>query len=362
MYRSVVCVGLIAFLTASPAFPAAINVGTHYLLPNTPGQRIALYVVGTEDAAGMDFNVQVANGGPELEGVVARGRVIVEPGEGIDGPEITGIDLVSGLPGGPATVFGAVDHRVISPYSIVPQAWVGGIVVEQPFGTVVANGLLGTVTFDTTEFSHGSWDLFLGNPHNDTTTLLDNSVPAPHPIPLQITEGSIQIASGTSRVVDGGFAAGLLDDWTVAGGGTAEVIEFPPDSGNHVAELTAGSEVLLGQTVDTPDVGFLAGFDYAFQSAGTLEVLLGSQPIGRFEAAEPGELRLARLQIDDPALMGLDDVELAFRFNGQTGSRVLLDNISVRGVPEPTTLLMLLGLAGGVPLVVARRKRGGYAG
>ncbi len=72
----------------------------------------------------------------------------------------------------------------------------------------------------------------------------------------------------------------------------------------------------MSQPIDTPDRGFLASFDYAFQSAGTLEVLLNSQPIARFDRAEAGELRLARLQVDDPALMGLAGADLSFRFNG----------------------------------------------
>ena len=61
--------------------------------------------------------------------------------------------------------------------------------------------------------------------------------------------------------------------------------------------------------------------------AGSLEIVLGQHSIGLFEAAEPSDFQLARLQVDDPALMGLTDAELAFHFNGQTGSRVLVDNM-----------------------------------
>ena len=68
MNRSLVCVCLALFFTTAPAFPAVINVGTHYFLPDTPNQTIPIYVEGTEMVAGMDINIQVANGGPELEG------------------------------------------------------------------------------------------------------------------------------------------------------------------------------------------------------------------------------------------------------------------------------------------------------
>ncbi|MCP4309516.1 MAG: hypothetical protein GY788_32500, partial [bacterium] len=97
----------VLLLTAPPGFSATIDVGTHYLLPDTPDQIISIYVHGTDEVSGMDFNVQVANGGPELEGIRDHYGLILGPGEGIDGPEIAYVNLVGRPRDRKPTIFGA---------------------------------------------------------------------------------------------------------------------------------------------------------------------------------------------------------------------------------------------------------------
>lgn len=350
---------MVVFLAAVPASAASIDVGTHYLLPNTPRQPVPIFVTGGETIAGMNLRGIIGGGGAAFGGVEGPG--FQEP----DGPPVVDRPSPPDLWRWHTEMIAASiweDHNADGGrmYDLeYRQLVIGNIVAgDNPSDFVTAEGLLVTLLVDTTAFSTGSWDLALRAPpgYSEVTELLDDS-PTPRPVPLNITDGVIQIASGRSVVHDGGFGTGSLDEWNVAGEGTAEVVEFPIGSGNYVAGLTAGSPVVLGQQIDTPDRPFLAAFDYTFQSAGTLGVTLNGQSIGLIEATGPGDLRLARVQVDDAGLMGLSHAELAFHFNGETGSQVLLDNIAVRGVPEPTTLAMLLGLLAGVPLVLVCRKR-----
>ena len=55
-----------AFLVAAVAQAASIDVGNHLLLPNTAGQKIAIYVTGGDPIVSVDLLVQICDGGPEL--------------------------------------------------------------------------------------------------------------------------------------------------------------------------------------------------------------------------------------------------------------------------------------------------------
>jgi len=167
-------------LDVTPApVPPLIQVGSHVLLPDTPGQQIEVWVSGGQLVQGLDFLIQVADGGPE-----AASAGFVDP-PGIDGPHVTDIDLVTG------TIFqdnnlGQVNSDAHLTY---PQFFAASIIAAS--GTVSADGLLGTVTIDTTGFSSGTWELVM------TDTLAGKSdFVAPG---VEIENGSITInAVGTA--------------------------------------------------------------------------------------------------------------------------------------------------------------------
>jgi hypothetical protein len=168
----VVVAGIV--LWAAQAAPAAIliNVGTHDLLPNTPGQTIQIFV-STTDAnrvAGCDLNAQVGDGGPALGGT--------------PGPSITSVDLAT------ATIF-AGNNPGQSNLGSYPQLAIYSIVTNS--GTVPASGLLVTLTVDTTGFTTGSWTLNLNDTLNGptdfaptATTITDGLIVVPEPCTLAV--------------------------------------------------------------------------------------------------------------------------------------------------------------------------------
>jgi len=134
--------GLLA--VAWPAGAATIDVGTHILAPNTPGQKLTIFVSGGDEVQGGEFYFQVADGGPEAGG-------------SIDGPDITVADIFGDASSGPLTIFTLNNTGEAAPGSLVPQFWTSGTTTAS--GTVSANGTLGVVTVDTTGFFSGSWEL-----------------------------------------------------------------------------------------------------------------------------------------------------------------------------------------------------------
>lgn len=164
--------------TANPAEPLPdvseggpapeIVVGTHTLEPNTPGQTISLYVTGGWPVQGLNFNLQIADGGPAAGGVIS-------------GPAITAVDLLTG------TIFAAdnTGMRLDAPDPAgddpVPQHTYRG--TSTAAGTVAADGLLAMVTIDTTGFERGAWSLTISDTVNGATdfagveaTILDGAI------------------------------------------------------------------------------------------------------------------------------------------------------------------------------------------
>lgn len=178
--------GLMALLLgAVPAFSATIDVGNHVLFEDMADQQIQISVVPgdpVEQTAGMDLFAQIGDGGPSLPPPVTGT---------IDGPEFTGADMETG------TIW---TDPVPTPIDIWPggQVLVGGIVLRTSGSTVPADGLLVTLTVDTTGFfatdGNNPWELKLDQTIDPAgTALLDNSVPSPQPIPLDITNGTITL-------------------------------------------------------------------------------------------------------------------------------------------------------------------------
>ena len=159
----------LAALAAAPASAPAtlyIHVGQINLLPDTPNQTAGIWVTtdSADQVGGCNFNAQVAGGGPELGG--------------LDGPDITGVDLTSG------TIF-AGNHLAQTDLGSLAQLAMYSVVTQD--GTVTADGLLASLTFDTTGFSAigSTWALELSATHNGPTDFA--------PTGATITDGTIRI-------------------------------------------------------------------------------------------------------------------------------------------------------------------------
>lgn len=186
-----------------------IQVGHHFLKPNTPNQSISIFVSGGQSVAGVNLFAQVGDGGPE--------RINLGLPAGTDGPAISSIDLKSD------TIFSSVPDVPFFDLAI-PQIAYGTIAIQQPDTFVVADGLLATLVVDTTGFFAGTFDLLLGDvlPNSPDGALHSDFAS----LPIDITNGSIEIAE--TRVVgrhvfynnskyDGGKAdADSLDDLAIA--------------------------------------------------------------------------------------------------------------------------------------------------
>jgi hypothetical protein len=154
---------MVLLLLGGAAHGATILVGEHNLLPDTPGQTIQIFVTGGNAVQGLNFNGQVADGGPEVGG-------------SIDGPNITSADILTG------TIFGSNNTGQQDPGSF-PQLAIR--TTSTSSGTVTADGLLATLSIDTTGFLKGSWPLKLGDTLNGPTDFAG--------IPITITDGSIAV-------------------------------------------------------------------------------------------------------------------------------------------------------------------------
>lgn len=151
-----------------------VNVGTHSLLPNTPNQSIPIHVSGGAAVAGLNFRAQVADGFPDV------------PGSLVDGPNITGVDIIGTTS---PTIFTGNNTGQQDPGS-VPQLSIRTTTTSS--GTVTANGLLVTLTLDTTGFATGTYALSLSSTFAGGTSFLDSLA---NPISSTITDGSLMISA-----------------------------------------------------------------------------------------------------------------------------------------------------------------------
>lgn len=189
---------LVLLLAASPALAATITVGNHDFLPGEV-RWIPINVTGADPVdliQGVDFYVQVADGGPE--------NITRVPAGSIDGPEITAVDLINSSGNGP-TIFSPNNTGQNTPPGL-PQVAVAFTTTST--GTVAAQGTLAWVEIDTKSFPvtdpNNPWELVLtgtdGEPRFDT-------VFAPPSVPLTIVNGTITIIPEPATLV---MLVGLL--------------------------------------------------------------------------------------------------------------------------------------------------------
>ena len=212
---------------------ATIDVGHHTLLPNTPGQIVPIMVSGGDEVAGFNLFAQVGDGGPELSD-------FGHP-PGTDGPTIAAVDLK--LDTIFADVSGPQDDQ-----TGIPQVAISSIEFSTPGESTIAEGLLLSLTIDTTGFVNGSWDLLLdgvlpmfehGPFHTDFAG-----------IPATILNGTLEVTgalpgdfdvSGVVDVAD----IDLLHD-ALRANSTAPIYDVDQTGSVDSSDLTHLVEVILG--------------------------------------------------------------------------------------------------------------------
>ncbi|MBN2291312.1 MAG: PEP-CTERM sorting domain-containing protein [Pirellulales bacterium] len=177
-------------LLAIPAQAATIDVGNRFLIPNKADQVVRIMVSGGEQVSGLNFFAQIGDGGPELS------EFGLDPGT--PAPTITAVDIKSG------TIFDGIPDDQSNDYSI-PQVAMYSIAITEPEGSVPADGVLATLTFDTTGYTTGTWDFLLtgvlpdfpGGPFD--TELVSTRIPELN----NIQNGTISIAIAGDCNLDG---------------------------------------------------------------------------------------------------------------------------------------------------------------
>ena len=160
---------------------ASVSIGTVNLLPNTPNQKINIYIAGTEQVASLDFFAQLGDGGAINAGSNTR-------------PVFQNVDILGGsiFAGNNAGAAGDPNGTPQGSNAGHPLIWVDGTITIS--GTVTANGLLATLTIDTTGLTSGSFPLQLMNVADqlrpfDTKLRLSNG----DLIPLTAPAGTINV-------------------------------------------------------------------------------------------------------------------------------------------------------------------------
>jgi len=168
----------------------SITVGHWELEPDNAQQEIEIWVAGGQPVEGLNFVIQVGDGGQPLGG-------------SDEGPSIQDLDIFTG------TIFannntGTVDldgPNATYPEDQVPM-WEGrSTTVIESEGPVLAEGLLGVVTMDTTGCPSGTWPLRMGLGVMDGPTdfagvaadIIEGSITIP---PVHVLEVSLQGGAG----------------------------------------------------------------------------------------------------------------------------------------------------------------------
>jgi len=213
---------LLCPITAAWATPRIV-VGTVELQPNQPGQTIQIFVTGSDPVQGLDLNVQIADGGPELDGE-------------IDGPAITDLDIFTDA------IFGTnnTGDREPVPVGQFPQFVAAGTTTAS--GEVLAEGLLATLTIDTTGFTEGSFDLILSDTLNGPTDFAG--------VPLEIVDGTITVL-GTGN--ENPLTADAGEDQTVEGGELVQLAGTGSGGDPEVASLSYLWTQIGGPTITLSD-------------------------------------------------------------------------------------------------------------
>ncbi len=147
---------------------------TYDLRQNQAGQQIQIYVSGGDSIAGIDFNMELDSDAPAIAPPSA--------------PSFTGVDLTTG------TIFQNNNLGAVDSGSLPTDELTWWITTES--GVVSANGLLATVTVDTTGLFASdpvhSWPLSMSETDNGSTEFLNSSGVA---LPASFTDGTITLVA-----------------------------------------------------------------------------------------------------------------------------------------------------------------------
>ena len=164
------CLFGLAALINGAAFGAGaiVIVGDHQLEPNTAGQEILIYVDGDDAVQGLNFQIQIDDG-------------VLPPGQ--TAPKITAVDITTD------TIFGNSNNGSHGNLS-ESMVWARWTTTDEELSTatVTADGLLATVTIDTTGISGGVFDLTL-----DTLDGKTDWGGSPGVEPPELRDGSITV-------------------------------------------------------------------------------------------------------------------------------------------------------------------------
>jgi hypothetical protein len=134
-------------------------------------------------------------------------------------------------------------------------------------------------------------------------------------------------------VYNGHFNGNNLFGWMMGGSGMLELVAAPSELWDqYVAHLTCGSPVDIHQTIDTPAGAFSLSFDYQFTTlTGVLQVLINGSVVGEIQAPDTVAVIPSHYQvkISDPGLLGLKGATLTLSLDGDTGSSIYLDSITI---------------------------------
>ena len=182
--------------------------------------------------------------------------------------------------------------------------------------------------------------------------------------PLQLVAHFQKSNVGPDRFRNGDFEENDLGAWEVEGDGSAKIIDRPPDGKGAVdtgqaLQMTTGSPIKISQDVYMPATDALLSFEFRFlDDRGILYVLLDGQIrfVTSFVESSPDVYATYEAEIPFDSIFGdvNRNVSVSFEYEAHTGSRVILDNLSIRPVPEATTL-GLLALGG--RMLIRRRPR-----
>lgn len=146
IYGSLVFIGSATVAFAQPT----VGVGNHALQPDQSGQSVQIFVSGIDAVEGLNLNAQINDGG--------------SAGGGVDvGPTIEDVDLITG------TIF-ATNHNGGDTPLAFPQLVAKNVLTNSD--TVIADGLLATITLDTTGVFSGTYSLRLSDTLNGSTDFL----------------------------------------------------------------------------------------------------------------------------------------------------------------------------------------------
>ncbi|MDY7010416.1 MAG: PEP-CTERM sorting domain-containing protein [Planctomycetota bacterium] len=174
MNRISICIIGVFVLSAVAVAEPNIVLNTYYLQPNQTGQSIPIYVTGAGSVQGLEFNVRI--------------------GGGTSGPIFEDVDILTG------TIFDGNNTGVNPGSYINPRdAYLGTTTVS---GSALTDGLLATLTIDTTGLFEGQYSLSLIDTLEGRTNFAGVSA--------DITDGSIIIIPEPTSLVLMLVGAGLI--------------------------------------------------------------------------------------------------------------------------------------------------------